>query len=299
MSEECCCTYNMLKLTRQLFAWTADATYADYYERALLNGILGTMNPEDGMTMYYVPMASGYWKMFSLPRRSFWCCTCSGAESFAKPGDSIYFHDEGSIFVNLFTPSEVEWPEKRIHLRQETEFPAKQRTKLTVTADAPAPMALHIRKPHWAGAGFSVRVNGQPAASSIERTWNSGDTVEVALPMELRAEPLAGDETMQAFCYGPLVLAGELGSEGLTKERMYGDPLNARGGNFLRGEPLEAAELRIPSSSPSEWIQPIAERTLAFRTTGQEHDVTLSPLNQLFGQRYAVYWRTRTSEEKK
>ena len=90
VTQECCCTYNMLKLTRQLFTWTADAVYADYYERAILNGILGTMNPENGMTMYYVPLASGYWKMFSLPRQSFWCCTGSGAESFSKLGDSIY-----------------------------------------------------------------------------------------------------------------------------------------------------------------------------------------------------------------
>src|ERR1035441_62492 len=71
-TEECCCTYNMLKLTRRVFSWTGDAAIADYYERALFNGIIGTMNPKDGMTMYYVPLAAGYWKMFGLPRESFW-----------------------------------------------------------------------------------------------------------------------------------------------------------------------------------------------------------------------------------
>ncbi len=137
----------MLKLTRQLFSWTADAAYADYYERALFNGILGTMNPDDGMTMYYVPLASGYWKMFSLPRRSFWCCTGSGAESFSKLGDSIYFHDADGIYINLFTPSEVEWPDKRVRLRQETEFPAKNSTRLSVHADEPVKMVLKVRVP--------------------------------------------------------------------------------------------------------------------------------------------------------
>jgi DUF1680 family protein len=287
----------MLKLTRQLFSWSAEARYADYYERAVLNGILGTMNPEDGMTMYYVPMASGYWKMFSLPRQSFWCCTGTGAESFAKLGDSIYFHDDEGIFVNLFAASDVEWSEKRVRLRQETEFPAHERTRLVIQAAAPVKMALRIRKPYWAGTAISLKVNGQamPLEGSsymaIDRLWHDGDVVDVTLPMELRAEPLLGDSSMQAFCLGPLVLAGELGSDGLTRERMYGDPLNARGGKFLRGEPAPVPAFRPRGISPSDWIRPVANRALRFQTTGQQRDITLIPFNQLFGQRYAVYWR--------
>ena len=100
-TQECCCTYNMLKLTRHIFSWSASAEAADYYERALFNGILGTMNPTDGMTMYYVPLAPGYWKVFGLPRNSFWCCTGTGVESFSKLQDSIYFHDGRSLYVNL------------------------------------------------------------------------------------------------------------------------------------------------------------------------------------------------------
>jgi len=279
---------------------TADATLADYYERALLNGILGTMNPEDGMTMYYVPLASGYWKIFSLPRRSFWCCTGSGAESFSKLGDSIYFHDAYGIYVNLFAPSEVEWPEKRLRLRQETEFPLKNVTRLTIHTDAPVKMALKIRSPHWAGSGVRIQVNGQPQAIdgerylTIDRVWHDGDSVEVTLPMQLRTEQLPGDPAMQAFCYGPLVLAGELGSAGLTKDRMQGDPLNARGGKFLRGEPAPVPELRMPPGSLDEWIKPMPGRALSFQTIGQQRDVTMIPFNQLFGQRYAVYWRTHT-----
>jgi DUF1680 family protein len=101
-TQECCCTYNMMKLTRQLFAWTADPRYADYYERALFNGILGTQRPDDGMTLYYVPLASGYWKMFALTYDAFWCCTGTGVESFSKLGNSIYFRDDSGIYVNLF-----------------------------------------------------------------------------------------------------------------------------------------------------------------------------------------------------
>src|SRR5262249_7476076 len=88
-TQERFCTYNMLKLTRHLFAWSPDARTADYYERAYFNGIIGTMNPADAMTTFYVPLESGYWKLFSRPFDSFWCCTGTGVESFAKLGDSI------------------------------------------------------------------------------------------------------------------------------------------------------------------------------------------------------------------
>lgn len=126
-TQECCCTYNMLKLTRQLFTWSPEARYADYYERAFYNGILGTMNPKDGMTMYYVPLESGYFKVFSLPLNSFWCCTGSGTESFAKLSDSIFFHDDDALYVNLFVPARLDSAEKRLFVRQETAFPEQQR----------------------------------------------------------------------------------------------------------------------------------------------------------------------------
>jgi DUF1680 family protein len=111
-SHESCCTYNMLKLTRHLFSWGADAKYADYYERALWNGILPTQNPDDAMMMYYVPMMPGMFRTFMKPYDSFWCCTGTGMENHAKYGDSIYFHDENGVFVNLFIASELNWTEK-------------------------------------------------------------------------------------------------------------------------------------------------------------------------------------------
>ncbi|MEP6573245.1 MAG: beta-L-arabinofuranosidase domain-containing protein, partial [Gemmatimonadota bacterium] len=113
-TQECCTTYNMLKLTRHVFGWTADPRAADFYERALFNGVLGTQHPTDGSKLYYVPLASGYWKLFGAPLHDFWCCTGSGSESFAKLGDSIYWRDEDGIYVNLFIPSEVEWRERGV-----------------------------------------------------------------------------------------------------------------------------------------------------------------------------------------
>jgi DUF1680 family protein len=162
-TEECCCTHNMLKLTRHLFGWNPDVRYADFYERAFQNGILGTMNPTDGMTTFYVPLESGYWKLFGLPFDSFWCCTGTGVESFAKLGDSVFFHDERSLYVNLFVPARVQWPEKGLTLRQETRFPGRR----------PDPPRAPVREAGVAGPADPHSLLGhertRPSASTASR----------------------------------------------------------------------------------------------------------------------------------
>ncbi len=138
-TQECCCTYNMLKLTRHLFSWSPDARYFDYYERAFFNGIFGTMNPTNGLTMYYVPLATGYWKVFASPRKSFWCCTGTGVESFSKLADSIYFHDDESLYVNLFISSDLDWEEQGLRVRQSANLTAA--TKRGCAWSPPSPPA--------------------------------------------------------------------------------------------------------------------------------------------------------------
>jgi DUF1680 family protein len=277
----------MLKLTRHIFAWTADPAAADYYERALFNGILGTMNPRDGMTMYYVPLASDYWKMFGLPRESFWCCTGTGVENFSKLQDSIYFHDGQSLFVNLFIPSTLDWSEKGVTVRQETKFPDQETSQLVIRCDRPTAFDVRIRNPYWA-VGMVVKVNGKPVASDqpIHRTWKTGDRINVTLPMKLHTQPMPDDPGLQAFLYGPLVLAGRLGSDGLTADAQSSDRTQQVKSHFVRGEPKLAPQLIKPA------IKPVVSELLTFHTTNQKEDVTLIPLNRLFGERYAVYWRT-------
>ncbi len=294
-TQECCCTYNMLKLTRHLFGWTADARYADYYERALLNGIDGTLDPKTGLTMYFVPLASGYWKRFATPRDSFWCCTGTGVESFSKLADSIYFHDDAGIYVNLFLASELDWAEKGFRLRQQTAYPEQEGTALLIEAKSPVRMALSIRVPWWASRGFTVKVNGKTEAGTprpgsfvrLDRQWRTGDRVEVSAPMSLHIESMPDDDGVQAILYGPLVLAGELGGEGLTQEMQYGEE------QAIKEKPVAAPEFRARAGGPSQWIKPVAGRKLAFRTTGQERNVTLIPLSRLFEQRYGVYWSVK------
>lgn len=296
-TEECCCGYNMLKLTRHILGWTADPRTMDYYERTLFNSRLGTLNPEDGAMSYFLPLASGYWKYFNTPFNSFWCCTGTGVEEFAKLGDTIYFHDDHGIFVNLFIASEVKWPEKGIRLVQETNFPEQEGASFVIHAEKPVEMALHIRVPYWATRGGAVKLNGTalPVFSSpgsylaLDRVWKDGDRVDVSLPMSLHVDSIPDDPTLQAMMYGPLVLAGRLGSENLTKSMVYVGYDTSPG-----GDPIPVPAIATSPKDPLGWLKPASGQPLTFQTVGQAETITLMPLYRLFGERYAVYWKTTT-----
>ncbi len=219
-TQECCCTYNMLKLTRHVFAWTGDPRVADFYERALFNSILGTINPETGTTMYFVPLAGGYWRTFASPLDSFWCCCGTGVESFAKLADGVYFHGCDSVWVNLFIASELSWPEKGLTLKQETSFPEQQGTSLRFAVRRPVELAIRLRIPSWVAGSVAVRLNGSPRPDwpvtpgsyiEVRRTWRDGDRLSLALPMSLHLEAMPDDKDTVAIMYGPIVLAGCLG----------------------------------------------------------------------------------------
>jgi DUF1680 family protein len=307
-TAECCCSYNMLKLTRHLFGWTGDPRYFDYYERALFNHRLGTIYPEKGYTQYYLSLVSGTWKTFNTEDGSFWCCTGTGVEEYAKLNDSIYWRDADGLYVNLFIPSELNWEEKGLQLRQETGFPSQQSTALVVTAAPPAPIAFRLRVPSWLRTAPTVTLNGRALGAtaapggylSISRVWKAGDRIAMELPMHLTAEAMPDDPSLQAFLYGPLVLAADLGAEGLTENRIFGDSAprfmppgqvreDAPGVHHSAVPAIEVPRFRAAAGDVSSWIQP-ADAPLTFRTAGQAKDVTLAPLNSIFGRRYAVYW---------
>jgi DUF1680 family protein len=310
-TAECCCAYNMLKLTRQLYSWNPDPRYFDYYERSLLNHRIGTIRPKVGLTQYYLSLSPGAWKTFCTEDQTFWCCTGSGIEEFSKLNDSIYWRDAAGLYVNLFIPSELDWREKGFQLRQETKYPESQETTLTVTAARPTPMAIRLRIPGWLQSAPVVKLNGKALDATatpgsylaLNRTWKPGDRIEMNLPMRLHVEAMPDDPGMQAFLYGPLVLAGDLGTEGLTEAHIVGPNLRVGAPDTEQfGAPLGPAKtippvppVEIPAfhaagAEPATWIKP-AGQPLAFRTVGQKPDVTLVPLNSLYDRRYAVYWR--------
>lgn len=285
-TQETCCTYNMLKLTRHLFCWKPKPEYGDYYERALYNSILSTQDPKTGMMMYFVTLAPGRWKYYNTTYDSFWCCTASGLENHAKYGDSIYFHGDNDLYVNLFIPSELNWADRGVRVRQETDFPESETTTLTVRADKPTEFTMRVRVPYWATQGVTAKLNGKLVGNdgkpsswlSVTRKWQNGDRLVITLPMSLHAAPMPDDKTLLAVMYGPFVLAGKLGDEGLTDEVTYTTQ------NFFRfpsDKIAPATEFVIDSDDVGEWIYPVEGQSLTFRTTGQDQDVTLVPYHKL------------------
>jgi DUF1680 family protein len=310
-TAECCCAYNMLKLARQLYTWDPNPAYFDYYERLLLNHRIGTIRPKTGQTQYYLSLTPGVWRTFNTEDQTFWCCTGSGVEEYSKLNDSIYWRDHDGLYVNLFIPSELDWAERGFKLRQETKYPQAPSTTLIVTAARPEALALRLRIPGWLESAPVVRLNGKALDASaapgsyltIRRAWKAGDKIEMELPMRLRMEAMPDDPGMQAFLYGPLVLAGDLGADGLTEAHFVGPNLRVGAPNTEQhGSPLgpvnttpPVPEIEIPSfraagADPSSWIKP-SDKALAFRTSGQKKDVTLVPFNTLQDRRYSVYWR--------
>jgi DUF1680 family protein len=308
-TAECCCAYNMLKLARHLYSWNPQPAYFDYYERLLLNHRIGTIRPKVGYTQYYLSLTPGVWKTFNSEDQTFWCCTGSGVEEFSKLNDSIYWRDGEGLYVNLFIPSELDWAEKGFKLRQDTKYPESPEITLTVTASRPVMMAMRLRIPGWLKTAPTLKLNGKVLDASaapgsyltLHREWKTGDKVEMQLPMHLRVEAMPDDPAVQAFLYGPLVLAGDLGGQGLTEAHIIGPNLRVGvAGVEQNGSPLAAANsiapvppIEIPTfkaaGDPASWIKP-AGKPLTFRTTGQQVDVTLVPLNSLFDRRYSVYW---------
>ncbi len=296
-SQECCCTYNMLKLTNHLFQWNPNAMYMDYYEQALYNGILATQDPTTGMMMYYVALKPGHFKVFNTPNNSFWCCTGTGLESHSKYAESIYAYDDDGIYVNLFIPSEVFWQEKGVRIRQKTDFPQVSKSLLTVKTDQPVDMAMRIRIPKWIQGNPSVKINGeaQPIQNitsrylNISRTWLNSDTIEISLPMGLHLSRMPDNPNLAAIMYGPLVLAGKLGNKKLTKDMEYIKDQRAQ----HEAPSIHVHELSVDGEPVNQWIEQISDKPLKFKTknVGRPRDIELVPFHTLFHERYNIYWQ--------
>ncbi len=290
---ETCCTYNMLKLSRHLFCWNADPALADYYERALYNHILAQQDPESGMVCYFLPLLSGSYKVYSTPEHSFWCCVGSGFESHAKYAEGIYYQAPGRLFVNLFAPSQLDWSEGGMKLTQNTEFPTSSGTVLTIDEADGRKAVISLRYPSWSGRP-TVKVNGKPikvktgpsSYIDIERRWRAGDRIEADFPMSLHMEYAGNDSTRAAVLYGPVVLAGDMGSEGMTAPAPFSDP-TVRNDYYTYDYHIPAGlktELALKNGLPELNRTP---GTLRFTAPD---GTLLEPLYDLHRRRYTVYW---------
>ncbi|KAI1420789.1 hypothetical protein F5Y12DRAFT_771314 [Xylaria sp. FL1777] len=277
-TAEGCNTYNMLKLTRELWATNPSANYFDFYERALLNHLLGQQNPSDnhGHITYFTPLNAGATRgvgpawgggTWSTDYGSFWCCQGTGVETNTKLMDSIYGYDSSSLYVNLFTPSKLTWSQRGVTVTQTTNFPVGDTTTLTIGGSGT--WAMKIRIPSWT-SGATISVNGQQQSitttpgsyATISRTWKSGDTVVIKLPLSLRLIPTNDNKNIAAVAYGPTLLSGNYGSTSLSANPT-----------------LVLSTLKRKSTS-----------NLDFTATAGGATVTLSPFYDAQGYNYVVYW---------
>jgi hypothetical protein len=271
-NEECCCAYNMLRLTRHLYTWRPDIRYAEYYERTFLNHRIGTIQPDTGHTTYFLSLAPGAWKTLGTEEDTFWCCNGTAIEEFARLQSSVYFHDADSLYVNLYVPTELNWKEKGVTLRQETKFPDEPKTKLTVTAASGARWTLRLRVPAWTSEDAVVSVNGRaiditPSPGSyvnLTRLWKAGDTIELTMPMRLTREPPPDDPSMQAFRYGPIVLAGQFSKEGLPDSLIFNheEPI------VREAPPVFVPALKESGNKLEDWFVPVAGPANALHRQG-------------------------------
>jgi len=293
-TAESCNVYNMLKLTRRLFAHRPDVAYAEFQERALFNHVLGAIDPADGATCYMVPVGRGVRREYADMERSFTCCVGTGMESHGLHGLGIYYESRDRLWVNLYAPSRAEWKAVQAVLTQETDFPEGESARLTVALKAPRRFTLALRRPGWAAAGFTVRVNGEevkalptaPAFVELDRTWKDGDAVSVTLPKTLRLEPTPDNPRRVAILWGPLVLAANLGLEP--------EPWEERRAGLAPTPPLIVGERPV-----ADWVKPTPNRPGEFRTEGafEGRDVPLVPFYRLHRRVYAAYFDLFTSTE--
>jgi hypothetical protein len=290
-TAETCNVYNLVKMARVLFALEPDVRYPDFQERALFNHILGSIDPADGSMCYMVPVGQGVSREYQNMTRSFTCCVGSGMESHALHGDGLYFEGPGRLWVNLYVPSVARWRTLDATVTTETTFPEGDAATLTVTLKAPKRFTLALRRPYWAGAGFSVKVNGTPVATlpppntyvELNRTWKTGDVVTLVLPKALRAEPLPDNPSRVALMWGPLVLAGDLGPVAR---------LSSSDDEESQGLPRSAPALVAAGRPLDSWIKPVPGKPGVFHTNGvgQDRDVDLVPFYALQRRTYAAYW---------
>ena len=301
---ESCNTYNMLRLTKMLYQTSADKRYMDYYERALYNHILSIMNPVQGGFVYFTPMRSGHYRVYSQPQTSMWCCVGTGLENPARYGEMVYAHRGNDLLVNLFVPSTLTWND--LTVSQWNDFPRQPSTDLTLNMKKRRSFKLLVRQPSWCD-GITVTVNGQSVNTSvdngylvIDRQWADGDKVHVELPMHLYAERTPDGKPQYSFLYGPVVLAAKTGTD--RQDGLFAD--DSRGGHIAGGPQLPLTQMPAVIGTPDDiltHLQPVDRKPLTFTLTGlnlpQTPSVTLVPFYQLYECRYQIYFPLYSTAE--
>lgn len=304
---ETCNTYNMLKLAKGLFAVTGDKKYADFYERTWSNAILSSQNPDTGMTMYFQPMATGFFKVYSTPFDKFWCCTGTGMENFSKLHEGIYFRKDKAVYVNRFVSSKVRTKDGELAFELTADLPKDNVVCLKV--EQGKDLELHIRIPEWQVGRLEISLQGKEEGTicyqeekgyAVLTGVSAGEVLKITFSMEVRCESLPDNPASVAFAYGPVVLSAKLGTEKLDttvtgvdvtvpkKEISLQDYL------ILQGCTVETFKKQIAEYLVKQ------EGVVAFGLKGTDLDgkLTFVPHFSQHKERYGIYWTLYEKDSK-
>ncbi len=295
---ETCNSYNMLKLSRELYKITGDVKYMDFYEGTYYNSILSSQNPETGMTTYFQPMATGYFKVYGKPYDHFWCCTGSGMENFTKLGDTMYMHNGNTLYVNMYQSSKLNWKDLNVTITQNSTIPNGNTSKFTI--EGSGSLDLRFRLPEWKAGNVTITLNGEKYSyktvndyAQVTGDFKSGDVIEVTIPMEVRAYNLPDGNTTYGFKYGPIVLSAELGKANMETSStgmwvtIPKDKVVASENITLSKEGQSVAAFMMDIN---EYMVKDAN-SLKFTLTGTNTTLTFSPHYLQYQQRYGIYWK--------
>jgi len=308
---ESCNSYNMLKLTQDLFRMNASAKYVDYYERTLYNHILSAQHPKNGGYVYFTPVRPRSYRVYSSPNQAMWCCVGTGMENQSKYNAFIYTKKNDSLFLNLFIPSVLTWKDRGVKIRQQTNFPYEEKTSLIVTEGA-SDFTLMIRYPKWVSPGsMRVLINRKSipltvndySYVAVRRLWKAGDTIQILLPMRNTIEHLPNQPEYIAFLRGPILLAAKTGTEDLRG--LVAD--DSRWGQIPSGKllPIDKAPLIIKNGqyNVTKELVPVKNEPMTFRTPHMKMfnpvPVVFQPFYQIHDARYMIYWMALTTEQYK
>jgi uncharacterized protein len=289
-TAESCNTHNMLKLTARLFERNPNAEYADYTERALYNHLVATVAPDTGLVTYFTPLR-GSFRTYLVENQ---CCVGTGIENTPRYNESIYFQQAGTLWVNLYIPSVLNWQQAGLVLQQEGDLTRGEPVRFTVVKAGSQSANIYFRIPQWIAKPAVVTLNGKVQESagkpstyvSLKKKWKAGDVVTLTFPASLRLEQAKDDSAMVSVFYGPVLLAGELGRDNMPNDSAASDA-------NMKSPPVPVPDIVSSSKNPADWLQPIPNAKLEFivRNAGPANGIYFRPFYHVHHQRYSVYWR--------
>lgn len=311
---ESCNTNNMLKLAGGLFRMNPDATYMDYYEKALYNHILSTQHPEHGGYVYFTSARPAHYRVYSQVNSAMWCCVGTGMENHGKYGELIYSHNHDSLYVNLFIASELDWKERGVKLVQQTNFPIEGNSTIRISLSKKSEnLKLYIRYPGWVPKGeLSVIVDGKDYAMNnapqsyvlIDRQWNNGDEIQINMPMNFHLEELKNNPEFVSIFRGPILMGAKVGTEGLNG-LVAGDH---RWGHIASGPLVSIFDTPVLLGDRQDFIKQLntiennSRESLSFTlpksfVKNEYQNINLEPFYNIHDSRYMMYWLSMTNQD--